>query len=126
MTRSKHQNILLVEDHRDCADMLALILEADGYEVHVAMDAVQALAALERIQPTIAIIDVGLPGMDGYQLAMRVREKASCAVIAVSGFEKELDEPRASVFDEYFLKPVDYAHLRTSIMRLGAVPRTSG
>jgi DNA-binding response OmpR family regulator len=92
--------------------------------VHRARDAIAALAAFDRIKPAAAIIDIGLPGMDGYQLAMRLRRKATCALIALSGREPTLQEPEAKAFDEYLKKPVDIARLRRSITQL-ARPHTA-
>jgi DNA-binding response OmpR family regulator len=114
--------VLLVEDNTDFAEMLALVLESDGYRVHRARDAFEALAFLNRFKPAVAIIDVGLPRMDGYQLAMRVRRTATCALIAVSGQEPSLKEPEASAFDAYLMKPVDIARLRSSIVQLARPP----
>lgn len=117
-------DVLLVEDNADYAELLALVLESDGYVVHRARDAFAALAAFERIHPAAAIIDIGLPGMDGYQLAMRLRQNATCALIAVSGQEPTLQEPEARAFDAYLKKPVDVARLRSSITQLARSHRT--
>ena len=68
------RRILIVEDNPDSREMLRMLLELAGHEVHEAQDGPDGLAALERVRPDVALIDLGLPGFDGYELARRARQ----------------------------------------------------
>jgi len=82
-----------------------------GHEVKMAHDGPQALAAIETFAPQIAVLDIGLPVMDGYELARRIREKlgSSCRLVALTGYGQEHDRRRSqeSGFAEHLVKPVD-------------------
>lgn len=104
--------VLLVDDNRDAADMLATALRHKGDEVTVAYDGEAALKARETFEPEVAVLDIGLPGIDGYELARLLRAKASSAslrIIALSGYAETSDRMRSTVagFDEHLVKPVD-------------------
>lgn len=83
------RRLLIVEDHSDVAESLALILRCDDHEVRIAHDGSAALQALSTFKPDVVLLDVGLPGMDGYQVVRRMREEApesNLTIIALSGY----------------------------------------
>ena len=100
----------------DAASSLADLLRAVGYRVDVAHDGKGALAALEEFSPRFAILDIGLPGMSGYELARQIRVKLrddSPRLIALTGYGQENDRARALAagFDRHDVKPVDVEKL---------------
>jgi signal transduction histidine kinase len=104
--------ILIVEDQPDAAEMLALLLTADSHEVHLAHDGHSALVEAARCHPDVMLIDIGLPGMSGYDLAERIRSDRALArvcLIALTGYDRPQDRSRAlsSGFDHHLVKPVD-------------------
>jgi PAS domain S-box-containing protein len=106
------QRILVVDDNRDSADSLALLLQFLGAEVDVAHDGAAALAALENRRPAVVLMDIGMPGMDGYQAARQIRRQPrfdDVMLIALTGWGQEEDRRRArdSGFDHHLIKPVD-------------------
>lgn len=108
------QRVLLVDDNADGADTLGRLLRAHGHTVEVHHDPVSALAALERFSPTVALLDIGLPVLDGYQLAARIRARPSgegCRLVALSGYGQAADHARsqAAGFERHLVKPVDPA-----------------
>ena len=108
--------VLVIEDHRDTADSLRLVLELRGHDVAVAYDAEDGLHKAKEWRPEILLCDIGLPGMDGYRLAAQIRKNpttANACFIAISGHAEQANKGQAtqSVFDHYLLKPVDPANL---------------
>ena len=93
--------------------MLAEVLTLRGYEVVVAYDAPQALQLAETFQPSTALLDIGLPVMDGYELAALLRarwgESAGVQIVAVTGYgqEKDKEKARRAGFDAHLVKPID-------------------
>jgi CheY-like chemotaxis protein len=105
-------DVLVVDDNVDAADMLRLWLEGAGHRVHVEHHPVQALAAAAAQPPHAALIDIGLPGMDGYEVVRRLRAgpaTAGTACIALTGYGQAADRHRAleAGFDEHLVKPAD-------------------
>lgn len=105
------RRILVVDDHRDSADSLAIALRLLGYQVWTAHDGPSALAVADEWQPNIGILDIGMPGMDGYQLARRLRATPwgrDILLIALTGWAGEEYQrlSRGAGFDHYFPKPV--------------------
>jgi PAS domain S-box-containing protein len=119
---SRGARILVVDDNEDAAQTLADALSELGHQVHVAHDGPEALSLAERIKPTICFIDIGLPVMDGYELARRLREVPSlCGVplVAVSGYG-ELSAVQRSTdagFQTHLVKPVELAKLEGWLAR---------
>lgn len=118
-----HQ-ILVVDDNVDAADMLALILESLGHSVQVAHDGHAALRALDERSFDIAILDIGLPIMDGYELAHRMRSNPTCRstrLIAHSGYGQPADRERSARagFDAHLVKPSSLEALVRVIQQLG-------
>ena len=103
--------ILVVDDNTDAASTLADLLQLVGYEVRCAGDGEAALALLDDYVPELALLDIGLPGMDGYQLARRLRadpRTAGARLVALTGYGRDNDRARALAarFDEHLVKPV--------------------
>jgi len=114
-TRAKVENrprVLIVDDNRDAAESLGMLLEMENCEVSVAFDGLQALETLDSFKPDIALLDIGMPGMDGYELARRIRATAwgrTLVLVALTGWGQADDKKRAvdAGFDEHLTKPVD-------------------
>lgn len=112
------RRILVVEDIPDVAEMLASALRTLGHDVRVVHDGPAALRAVETVEPEVAILDIGLPVMDGYELAKRLRASGRpLRLIAVSGYGQEEDRARAAEagFDVHLLKPVDLRLLEETL-----------
>ena len=115
MNAVKPRTVLVVEDNDDTRDSLRLLLEMRGHRVLQAANAVEALRTLRQGQPAVAIIDIGLPGMDGYGLAQRIRSEydGRIALAALTGYGSDQDVRRAldAGFNVHLTKPVDPAEL---------------
>jgi CheY-like chemotaxis protein len=103
--------VLVVDDNRDAAEMLAEALRLTGCEVRVALDGPEALAVMERFPADACFLDIGLPGMNGFELARRLRalnRSRRIRLIAVTGYGQQADveESRAAGFDQHLVKPV--------------------
>jgi CheY-like chemotaxis protein len=113
--RARPRRVLLIEDSADARDMLHMMLELAGHVVYDAADGTRGLALLHVLRPDAAIIDIGLPGMDGYQVAERIRQDAhgrDMLLLALSGYDAPADWARSeSGFDHHLVKPVDPDHL---------------
>lgn len=110
--------VLVVDDNRDAAQSMAMLLEAMGVDVAMAHEGEGALEQAARFRPHLALLDIGMPGMDGYTLARRLRERESGAGVvlaAMTGWGEERDRQRAreAGFDHHFSKPVDIRVLGT-------------
>ena len=109
------RRILVVEDHADLRESFALLLQSQGHEVHTAADGPSALLVVPKLRPEVVLLDLGLPGMDGFTVARRLREaiREPMMLIAVSGYGEESDRRRAAEagFDHHLLKPVDFDRL---------------
>ena len=103
--------ILVVDDNEDAAETIAMLLEAGGYRVAVANDPLAALALAASFEPELALLDLGLPVMDGYQLAGRLRQErpAALRLLALTGYGQagDRERTRAAGFDAHLVKPVD-------------------
>ncbi len=107
------RRILIVDDNRDAAESLGTLLEIRGNEVQVAGDGPSALAAIGAWHPAVVLLDIGLPGMDGYEVARRVRAQPGLedtVLIALTGWGQEDDRRRSreAGFDHHLVKPVDF------------------
>ncbi len=110
------RRVLIADDNRDAAESLSMLLQIDGHSVTVAYDGQQALESIETSRPEVALLDVGMPELDGYEVARRVRLDArirNTLLIAVTGWGQESDKARALAagFDLHFTKPVEPAAL---------------
>ena len=114
--------VLLVDDNQDAADTAAALLELSGYEVQVAYDPGVALALLDRFAPTVAVLDIGLPGISGYELAGRIlahRNGAHCYLVALTGYGTAADiaQAQAAGFRRHLVKPVAPDELLRAVQR---------
>ncbi|HUS31128.1 MAG TPA: GAF domain-containing protein [Kofleriaceae bacterium] len=116
-----HRRVLLVDDNRDAATLLADMLVTLGYEVVIAHDGPRALEVAHRFTPDVAILDIGLPVMDGYELAARLRALTGAPVrlLAVTGYGQSDDRSRSEQagFECHFVKPVNVTALIDAIER---------
>jgi len=106
------RRVLVVDDQADSTDSLALFLRLRGHQVHTASDGPGALEEFARCQPEVVFLDLGLPGMSGYDVARRLRampEARDVRLVAVTGYGTEADreQTRAAGFDVHLAKPVD-------------------
>jgi PAS domain S-box-containing protein len=104
--------VLVVDDNRDAAESLGMVLRFVGYEVSLAYSGAEALEVAARERPSAAIIDIGMPGMSGHEVARRMRREAwgrNAVLIALTGWGQETDKQaaRAAGFDDHLTKPVD-------------------
>jgi signal transduction histidine kinase len=123
---TRSETILLVEDNNDAREGLALALSLEGYRVLEAADGASALEIVQRERPPVAVLDIGLPRMDGYELARRIREQSGreIVLVALTGYGSETDANRASAagFDEHLTKPVDLDELMRVLDELLKAP----
>jgi len=115
---SRRRQVLVVEDNEDVLAALRSKLELDGHTVDTAADGVQGLDRLLKLKPEVSIIDIGLPGLTGYEVARHARAAGYAGrMIALSGYGAERDAQAALVagFDAYLVKPVDRLQLRASM-----------
>lgn len=109
MTRRR---VLIVEDNHDAGEMYRILIELAGHEALVAENGVLGLELFKSTHPDIAFVDIGLPGMDGYEIARRFRAEpdgANVFLVALTGYgsASDRDRTRQAGFDLHLLKPVD-------------------
>ncbi len=117
-TGEGRHRILVVDDNADTVDGLGRLLVRRGYTIAIAHDGISALEKAREFAPDAVLLDIGLPGMDGYEVARRLRNEPCCTnalIIAVSGYGQEEDhrQSRAAGFDHHFVKPVDFGELHS-------------
>jgi CheY-like chemotaxis protein len=105
------RRVLVVDDNEDAREALRFLLDDEGHDVRTAADGPEALAVASAFRPDVVLLDIGLPGMDGYEVARRLRQIPECRstfIAAVSGYGQPEDRIRsqAAGFDEHLLKPV--------------------
>ena len=115
--------LLVVDDNVDAADSLAMLLRLGGHEVQVAYTGPTAVQAALNNRPHVVLLDIGLPGMNGYEVAKRLCEQAEmqkAVLIAMTGYGQESDKERAreSGFDHHMVKPVDPTQLQNLLALL--------
>jgi PAS domain S-box-containing protein len=120
---SARRRVLIADDNRDAADSLAMLLRMEGHDVTVVYDGEQAVAAIDSLRPDIAVLDIGMPKLNGYDVSRRVREGSMgtlVTLIAVTGWGQTLDKARAAEagFNHHFTKPIDLEVL-VQMLRLG-------
>jgi PAS domain S-box-containing protein len=114
--------VVIVDDNADAADSLAMVLELEGHEVRTAGDGIAGLALIAEFAPQAVILDIGLPLLNGYEVARRIRvdhRDAGILLIAVTGWGQQQDKQTAVVagFDHHFTKPVDPRELQKVLVR---------
>ena len=124
--RPQHRRILVADDNLDALESLAALLALNGHEVHRAQDGAGALQAAVRQRPEVIFLDIGMPQMDGYEVARRIRAHKwgkEMLLIAVTGWGQESDRQRsfAAGFDFHLVKPVDLEKLNQLLSKVSAV-----
>lgn len=125
------RRILVVDDNPDTATSLATLLELSGNETHVAHDGLEAVAAAASFRPDIVLLDIGLPKMDGFEAARKIRAEPwgkTMVMVALTGWGQEEDrrESRESGFDGHMVKPVEFAALTKLLAELQPIARSAG
>jgi signal transduction histidine kinase/ActR/RegA family two-component response regulator len=119
------RRVLVVDDNADAAQTIASLLRLEGHRVETALDGAAALRIAETLQPDVAFVDLNMPGMDGYELARRLRTLPSgrnARLVALTGMGKasDMDRSRAAGFDLHLIKPADPAQV--SLLAAGTTP----
>ena len=114
------RRILLVDDNADAAQSLAMLLEGCGHEVIIEADGLKGLEAALTHSPEVVILDIGLPDINGYELARRLRvedETKSAILLAITGYGQEQDKElaKAAGFDYHLVKPINFQELKKLI-----------
>jgi CheY-like chemotaxis protein len=109
--------ILIVDDNEDSAESLAVLMEMNGYEVRTAYEGLPALEEARTFLPGVVLLDIGLPDLDGYEVARRLRQERGrdgMLLLAMTGYGQEEDRRRSreAGFDHHLVKPVDLDELR--------------
>ena len=115
--------VLIVDDNADAARSLGLLLKQTGYEVDLAYDGPTGLKRVRTHQPDVVVLDIGLPLMDGYEVARAVRSETAIPLIALTGYGP--DEETSTLFDRYLVKPVDPGELVKILRELIPAPTRS-
>ena len=124
-SRDGARRILVVDDNVDAAESLALLLQMAGHQSRTAHDGPGPIAATDAFRPEVVLLDIGLPGMDGYEVARLLRERAGAEkllLIAQTGYGQEEDRRRSrkAGFDAHLVKPVDPGALQVLLVEFGA------
>jgi DNA-binding response OmpR family regulator len=111
-----HHRVLVVDDNRDSADSLAMLLRLAAFDVETAYDGDAVLETSRSFHPDIILLDIGLPHVDGYELARRLRDQLgteNATLVAMTGYGMDADRSRSqeSGFDAHLVKPVDLNEL---------------
>lgn len=119
--------ILIVDDNSDAAQTLCMLLEVEGHQVLVEHDGRSALSRLHRERPDVLLLDIGLPDMDGYELARRIRalpKMDNAMLIALTGYgqSQDLEDSKAAGFDHHLIKPAGMKQLK-EILNQAIIPR---
>lgn len=116
--------VLIVDDNVDAATSIAMLLTAQGHHAEAVYSSRDALKAVERFRPEVALLDIGLPEMDGYELASRLRDLPACdtmRIVALTGYGQPEDRQRAldTGFDDHLVKPIDVRVLERTLAGSG-------
>lgn len=119
------RKVLVIDDDRDIARVISILVSHCGYEVRVAHDAVTSLEVAREFQPDVALLDIGLPDMTGYELARRLREEAGmqqALLVALTGYAQDEDRAlsHAAGIDVHLVKPVTLDALEEVLSRRAA------
>ncbi|MBI4205998.1 MAG: response regulator [Betaproteobacteria bacterium] len=126
--RLRDRRVLVVDDNADAAESTAMLLRLAGHETRVITEAAEVISAAAEFMPHVVVLDIGLPRINGYELARQLRQQADNAevvLIALTGYGQKQDRERAAEagFDYYFVKPFDPGEFEAAI---GAGPKNSG
>lgn len=114
--------ILVIDDNEDAADVLGMLLRMLGHQVHIAHGGAAALAQIDALHPDLVFLDLGMPHMDGYDVARRIRQDVRLAetrIIAVTGYvdQRRRELATEAGFNDYLIKPTNVAGLQAVIER---------
>lgn len=117
------QRILLVDDDPDSSEPLSLLLQSKGHETRVATDGAQAISVADEFKPNCVLLDLGLPRMDGYEVARRLRDRpygSDVVLVALTGWAGRDIRSRAAEagFDYHIVKPVNWAEVEKIVRRV--------
>jgi signal transduction histidine kinase/DNA-binding response OmpR family regulator len=123
VTNGEKYRILVIEDNKDTAESARLLLSLDGYDVQTANNGSAGLEVAQRFHPQVVLCDIGLPGMDGYQVARTLRQDSnlsSAYIIALTGYgrDEDLRQAQEAGFDMHLTKPIDHNNLRRALTHL--------
>lgn len=123
--RSAKTKVLIVDDYALAAESLSMLLKEMGYHTHVVNDGAAALKAIDEFEPDVALVDIGLPVMDGYEVARTVRstpERRTLPLVAITGYGQASDHARVmdAGFDEHLVKPLNAGKIGELIEKLTA------
>lgn len=125
-TATVQQRILVVEDNEDARELMRALIEKMGHEVRTAMDGVSAIELAREFRPALVLLDIGLPQMDGYSLARRLREEhgPDLVLAALTGYGQERDRrlSQEAGINHHLVKPVGLDAVREIIASLPAPP----
>ncbi|MGH8589828.1 MAG: ATP-binding response regulator [Gammaproteobacteria bacterium] len=124
-TLTTPRRILVVDDNRDSAGSLAILLELTGNETHTAYDGLEAVEAAATFRPDVILLDIGLPNLNGFEAARKIREQPwgqGMVLVALTGWGQEEDRRRSEEvgFNAHMVKPVDYAALTKLLAEMQA------
>jgi two-component system OmpR family response regulator len=127
MTETR-QRVLLVDDNADSTEPLSLLLQAKGHETRVAVEGAEAISVADDFHPHCVVLDLGLPGMDGYEVARRLRQRPygdALILVALTGWAgKDVRVKAAEAgFDYHLVKPVNWEELEHIVTAQGAQSR---
>jgi CheY-like chemotaxis protein len=110
------RRILVVDDNADLAEGMAEVLGASGHDVRIAQDGPAAIATARVFRPQFVFLDIGMPGMDGFQVAEALRREPgleNVRLIAITGYGRasDLSRPTDTIFDYHLIKPVDWSFI---------------
>jgi CheY-like chemotaxis protein len=121
------RRVMVVDDNQDSADSLAMLLRILGHDVRTAHDGVAALGLAAAFLPDVVVLDIGLPKLNGYQVARRIREQrgAGPVLIAMTGWGQQEDRRRSreAGFDHHMTKPIDFNALKALLAEMGPIER---
>jgi CheY-like chemotaxis protein len=123
---AKPHRVLIIEDNVDARQALRALLETLGHEVHEAGDGEAGITAALALRPDVVLVDIGLPRLDGYGVARRLRQaNVPMRLVALTGYGRDDDVRRAEEagFDEHLLKPASADRLRAAIDAAPVAPR---
>ena len=124
-SQPSQRRILVVDDNQDSADSLVMLCELDGHQVHTAYDGLEAVEAATSLQLDVILLDIGLPGLNGYEAARQIRSQPrnqDLMLVALTGWGQKEDRERSEEagFDAHLVKPVDFNALRKLLAKSGA------
>jgi CheY-like chemotaxis protein len=126
----QRRRVLIVDDNEDGTESLAMLLDLGGHETHKAYDGEAAIEAAERLRPDAVLLDIGLPGLNGYEVCRRIRQRPwgkDVFLVALTGWGQDEDRQRSEEagFDQHMVKPADHDVLMNLLRSLPRRPGAS-